>query len=178
MASSQPPFPPDCPKIDPWVAQGWSCRDSFRFFGDTKFRPHFWHVIFRIFHHFRSPRGSIFAPFSIILASLFRVWNLYRFYIDFGDGFWPHFRWLLDEFPVRALTSYETSRSLFLNNSMVFCAQNPGFILSEKTWIFIIFMIFSDTSFGIDLWWVFASMLAPFWEPLDAIFHVFGRSIF
>jgi len=50
----------------------------------------------------------------------------------FWDGFWPHFRWFFDEFPVRAFTLHEASRSLFLNNSMVFCAQNQGFTLSEK----------------------------------------------
>ena len=43
----------------------------------------------------------------------------------------------------------------------------------RKTWIFMIFLIFFDTSFGIDFWWVLASISAPFWEPFAIIFNVF-----
>jgi hypothetical protein len=42
------------------------------------------------------------------------------------------FSCFFDEFPVRAFTSDDTSRSLFLNNTVVFCAQNQGFTLLEK----------------------------------------------
>ena len=70
----------------------------------------------------------IFCVFCITFSSMKFVSILHRFW----DGFWPHFRWFFDEFPVRAFTSHEASRSLFLNNSMVFCAQNQGFTLSEK----------------------------------------------
>ena len=71
----------------------------FRFFGGTKFTPLFWHVIFPIFPHLRSPRGSILGPFSSILASLFRIRNLYGFYIAFGMDFDLIFYVFLMNFP-------------------------------------------------------------------------------
>ena len=48
----------------------------------------------------------------------------------------------------------------------------------SKTWFFMIFLIFFDTCFGIDFWWVLASILAPFWKPFRIKFHVFGALIF
>ena len=35
------------------------------------------------------------------------------------------------------------------------------------------FLIFFDTSFGIDVWWVLASISTPCWEPFNVIFNVF-----
>ena len=96
----------------------------------------------------------------------------------FWDGFWPNFRWFFDDFPVRAFTSDETSRTLFLNNSIVFCAQNQGFALWEKhefswfSWSFSIPVLASIfDAFWHRFWLHFGSLLA-------FNFHVFSRSIF
>ena len=59
----------------------------------------------------------------------------------------------------------------------MFCGQKSRFYPFRKTWNFMIFLIFFDTSFGIDCWWVLALISAPFWEPFGVIFHVFSRSI-
>ena len=48
----------------------------------------------------------------------------------------------------------------------------------RETSFLMMFMIFFATSFGIDCWWVLASILAPFWNPFGIKFHVFGWLIF
>jgi len=87
----------------------------------------------------------------------------------FGHGFGPHFRWFWDAFPVRAFTSHRTSRTLFLNNTTVFCAQNQVFDLPEK----LEFQCFS-LSFSIPVLALnFNEVLHWFWLNRGSFFSFF-----
>jgi len=100
----------------------------------------------------------------------------------FCDGLWPNFRWFFDDFPVRAFTSDETSRTLFLNNSIVFCAQNQGFTLSVKhefswfSWSFSIPVLASIfDAFWHRFWLHFGSLLALIFNAFrDWFLNVFS----
>ena len=75
--------------------------------------------------------------------------------------------------------SYQTPRTLFLNNSVVFCVQNQVFTLSGKNidWFTDYSSSFSIPDLGIDCLHEFwHPMSAPFWKPVGVIFHVLSRS--
>ena len=46
----------------------------------------------------------------------------------------------------------------------------------RKNMILMIFMIFSVIYFGIDFWWVLASILLTFWHPFNINFRILGWS--
>ena len=68
-------------KKDPPSSPAW-IRGVLLF--GAKFPHRFWHAVFVNFLDFGSLLGSILAPFSIILASLFRASFSHRFLINFG----------------------------------------------------------------------------------------------
>ena len=108
------------------------------------------------FNGFWLPFGLHFRSFFIICASLFRVSILYRFFIDFGVVFPSNFH----HFSMQNSFRYRTSRTLFLDNSMVFCADFHVFDLL----VFHVFPVFFGTTCCIDFYLLF-----------DLIFHHFRR---
>ena len=79
--------------------------------------------------------GSLLSSFFYDFLCFLHHFVEYEICIDFASilgRILTSFSMFFYEFPVRAFTSHEASRSLFLNNSTVFCAQNQGFTLSEK----------------------------------------------
>ena len=116
----------------------------------------FWVHLFVFFHDFCMPFSSIFV------VSIFH---------RFSDGCWSHFWCFFDTFSVRTYNILNHQKHLFF--------QWISMILPfRETWFLMIFLILFVTSFGIDFWWLLASILAPFWNPFGIKFHVLGWSFF
>ena len=139
-------------------------------------------IVFGI--HF-SDYCSILAPFSapfwpplsIILASFFE----HRFRIDFSlisdrilPSFLMFFWWVFRS----RIHLARNLANLILEQHYNVLRSKSRFYPFRKIWIFMIFMIFFDTCFGIGFLLVLASISAPFWEPFGVVFHVFLGSIF
>ena len=112
---------------------------------------------------------SMFAPFSIILASRDRASFSHWVFINVGKDF--SFIWMFDTFFVRA-------RNLLNLQKHVFLQWIWTILPFRETWILMIFMIFFVTTCGIDFQWVWASILIPFWHPLGIKLNVFWWSFF
>ena len=134
---------------------------------DHRFPTFFWNRFLIGFWLFLAPFWApllmIFYVFCITFPSMDFALICHWFWYGFGSHFW----WFFDDFPVRAFTSDETSRTLFLNNSIVFCAQNQGFTLSVKhefswfSWSFsipVLALIFD--AFWHRFWLHFGSLFA------------------
>ena len=107
--------------------------------------------------------------FSVFCASLFRAWILHCFCIDLG----MICRIILDVFLIPfpfAYTSYETF------NTIVFTMDLYDFTIQENM-NFDNFNSFFATNFGIDFWWVWASILVSCLHPFGIKFHVWGWSL-
>ena len=71
----------------------------------------------------------------------------------------------VDTFPVRTSNLLKHQKTLVLQWISMF-------LPFRETWFLMIFLIFFVTSFGIDFRWVWAWILAPFWDPFGIKFHV------
>ena len=88
-----------------------------------------------------------------------------------SNGCWSHFWCFFDTFTIRTCNLLNHQKPLFF--------QWISMILPfRETWFFMIFLIFFDTSFGIDFLWVLASILVPFWKPFVIKFNVSGWSFY
>ena len=114
---------------------------------------------------FGSLFGSILDDFLYLLhhfSSIFVCIDFHRF----GTGFWYQLWCFFDTFSVRARNLLNLQKHLVLQSMTM---TLPFW----ETWLFIIFMTMFVTSFGIDFWWVLASILVPFWHPFVIKFNVF-----
>ena len=134
------------------------------------FEPHF--ITFsQMFIPFGAPFPECFHVFYLTFSRINFAQNSHRFCIDFGMDLSLIFHQLCTRTSLR----YQISRTLFLNNSIMFCAQNKVFTLSEKnTW-------FSPPS----LLSFFISTLNEFWHRFhlklgrcSASFSLFAWGIF
>ena len=69
-------------------------------------------------------------------------------------------------FPVRARDLLNYQKPLFLQWISMF-------LLFREPWFWMIFLMFFRIIVGIDFWSLWASILAPFWDPLCIKIHVF-----
>ena len=92
-------------------------------------------------------------------------------FVSVFEWVWVSFLMFYDTFLVRTCNILNHKKTLFV--------QWISMILPfRETWFFIIFLIFSVTSFGIGFWWLLVSILDPFWDPFGIKFHVFCWSFF
>ena len=106
--------------------------------------------------------------FGIPFSSMKFVLIVHRFWDGFGLNFWCFF----DTFSVCTCNLLNHQKHLFYHDFQ-------GFYLPfRETWFLMFFLIFFVTCFGIDFWWVLASILAPFWDPFGFKFNVFWWSCF
>jgi hypothetical protein len=83
-----------------------------------------------------------FDEFSYI-GSLFSSMFFVSIFHWISDGIWSHFWCFFDTFTVRTCNLLNHRKPLFFQwISMI--------LLFRETWIFMIFLFFFDTSFGID----------------------------
>ena len=151
------PPPPNAawPKIPP------AAKITFR--NHVIFEPRFFITFSQILLHFWIPFSEFFHVFCITFSRIDFAQMFHWFSIDFGMDFSLIFHHLCIQTSLR----YQTPRTWFLNNSIVFCAQNKVLTLSEKlffhdchAFLYYNFLHWFLMSFGID----FCSIWGAFWH--------------
>ena len=113
---------------------------------------------------------SIFLYIYIYTAPSISLYiYIYRYtYIGMDSGL--TFDGLLIVFPL-AHATWKPSKTIV-------CIMNLHVFTNQKGMVFIMLIICFATCFGIDVWWLWASILVPFWNPSGVFFHAFTRSMF